>query len=169
MPIYRPSEAVQTIILARPINTVTTLEIRGSEDNFATDRREFSTEEEVRINGSVTATDGANLSTTQVEIYLDKILQARASLTYDPVTRANLYVYSLGLIPEGTHEIRVYFPRFRTYSASAAQAIVAVPLLWEKIKVWWASLPWWQKALVIAGVTTAAVGSGYLIAKKLKK
>lgn len=129
MPVYRPSEATQTVTLAAPVNTVTTLEVRGSEDSYASDRREFTTEEDLRLNGSVTAANGASLAGISVQIYVNNVLRGTAPLTYDSVARTNLYVFALGLLTaEGSYAIKASFPRTRTFAASQAEAMITTPV-----------------------------------------
>jgi hypothetical protein len=129
MPVYRPSEAAQTVTLAAPVNTATTLEVRGSEDGYASDRREFTTEEDIRLNGSVTAANGASLAGYNVQIYVNNVLRGTAPLTYDSVARTNLYVYALGMLTaEGSYAIKAVFPRTRTFSASQAEAQIMAPI-----------------------------------------
>lgn len=129
MPVYRPSETTQTVTLAAPVNTVTTLQIRGSEDGYASDRREFTTEEDLRLNGSVTAANGASLAGINVEVYVNNVLRGTAPLTYDAPSRSNLYVYALGMLTaEGSYAIKIAFPRTRTFSASQAEAMITTPV-----------------------------------------
>ncbi|GAH72458.1 unnamed protein product [marine sediment metagenome] len=163
MPKYRTSEAVQTITLAKPINTTTTLEVRGSDDSFASPRTDFSSEEELRVNGTVIATDGADLSATGVQVYIDGSLQYTSQLTFDP-SGTNLYVQSIGMIPEGTKEIKVVFPQFRVYLASSARVGMLV-----SPGEWWSLLQTWQKVVISVGVVAVIAGAGYLILKKKKR
>lgn len=129
MPVmYRKSEVTTAITVARPINTTTTIEVRGADDSFATDRREFSTEEEIRINGSVTADDKADLTAGKVEVYLDNVYLSDVPLTFDPATGANNYEYTLGLLIEGVHNIRVFFPKLRLFAASLVEARIGAGL-----------------------------------------
>jgi hypothetical protein len=130
MPVYRPSEATQTVTLAAPVNTVTTLEVRGSEDGYASDRREFTTEEDLRINGSVTAANGASLEGINVQIYVNGVLRGTAPLSYDSMARTNLYVFALGVLTaEGSYTLKASFPRTRTFAASQAEAMISTPVM----------------------------------------
>ena len=157
MPVYRKSEITAAITLAKPITTTTTIEVKGADDNFTTDRREFSSEEEVRINGSVTATDKANLSTTKVEVYLDNIFLSDVSLAYDSVTGSNNYNYSLGMLVEGVHNIKVTFKQFRLYTASLAEARIGAGL---------PPVSLWQAALIILGVVAGGAGIYYVTRRR---
>jgi len=154
MSMYRKSEATSAITVARPIDTVTTLEVKGSDDAFTADRTEFSSEEEIRINGTVTAADNADLSMSNVEVYSNGSFLGNAALVYDGVT--NNYIYSLGLLTEGARTIRVVFPRLRLYAVSLAERTLGIGL--PHI-----SLP--HIALALLALVTGA-GVGYYIAKR---
>lgn len=114
MPIYRPSEIAQLITVRRPIATTITLEVRGSEDGYATPRTEFTTEETIMVDGDVIAADGANLTAGVVEVYVNGAFKGNASLNYDPATMSNFYTFTIGMLTvEAQYEITVRFPRLR--------------------------------------------------------
>lgn len=166
MPMYRPSEAVETIILRKPVDTATVLELRGSDDGFASDRREFSTEEDIRLNGTVTATDGSDLSAAIVEIYLDGALVGTAALSYDPALLTNLYLYSLGVLggEDRSIEIRVKFEKYRTFAASSATVRISFGIgWWEQLKAAWDKLPLWQKILIASSCVAGAGAAIYQV------
>lgn len=154
MPMYRQSEATAAITVARPIDTVTILEVRGSDDSFVVDRTEFSSEEEVRINGTVTAANNADLSMSNVEVYLNDSYLESTALVYDGIT--NNYTYSLGLLTEGSYSIRVVFPRLRLYAASLAERTLGIGLPY---------IPLPNVVLALLALVTGA-GAGYYIAKR---
>lgn len=125
MPTYRQSTVQQIVTLAPPISTTTTLEVRGADDGYAVDRRDFTTDESIRVNGTVTAAIGGSLMGAPVEIYVDGSRVGTVSLG-----SGNAYVFSIGVISaEGQHTIRVEFPRYRTLAASMVEASINMPLL----------------------------------------
>ena len=167
MPKYRTSEATKTITLAKPKNTTTTIEVRGSEDGYAAPRTDFSSEEEIRVNGTVTATDGSDLSTTGVEIYIDGAIHSTTQLTFQSGT--NQYIQSLGTLPEGTTEVKVVFPEFRTFTSSTARLNMSVSSITGSVGTWWALLSLGQKLAIGAGLVAVIAGVGYYLVKRKKK
>lgn len=120
MSVYRQSEISQTVSLAAPISTTTSMEVRGSDDNFASDRRTFSTEEEIRVNGVVTASNGSSVVGAPLDVFLDGVLRGTVNLA-----AGNSYMYSIGtLTGEGSHTIRAVFRRYNKVAASFAETSI---------------------------------------------
>lgn len=100
------------------------MEVRGADDGFATDRRDFSTEEEIRVNGVVTATSGASVVGAPMRIYLDGTLKGTVNLG-----TGNAYVLSLGVVAAGgSHTIRAWFQQYRMLAASLAETGIGMSL-----------------------------------------
>lgn len=110
--IYRKSAALETIVIARPIITTTTIAAFGSVDGYVEPGTEFGTDEDIMVAGAVVAADGADLTSVEMEIRLDgAVVGVVALYGYDGLT--NYFQYSLGMLTEGTHEVEARFPRTR--------------------------------------------------------
>lgn len=112
-PIYRQSSAQEVIIVRVPIDTVTTIQAYGSGDGFAEPHTLFGTDEEIMVAGTVTATDGADLSTGVVEIRVNGPAVGTTGLSYDPASGTNFYQFTLGVLAEGDYTVEARFKRLR--------------------------------------------------------
>ena len=109
---YRPSEEAETIVILRPIATTTTIQAFGSADGFTMPGTEFAEDEEIMVAGTVTATDGADLTGVMMSIRLNDVEVGSIPLYgYDGIT--NFYQFSLGMLTEGTYTVTAKFPRTR--------------------------------------------------------
>ncbi|MCJ7635794.1 hypothetical protein MUP77_25810 [Candidatus Bathyarchaeota archaeon] len=111
--VYSPSFAQETIVLARPINTVTTVEAYGSADGYVAPDTWFGIDETIMIGGAVVATNKANLSMVSIRIFVNGTQVGTAPLSYDPATGNNYYQYTLGALAEGSYLIEARFSRLR--------------------------------------------------------
>lgn len=111
--IYRPSAVSETIVLATPINTVTTIAAYGSADGFSLPDTWFGTDETIMVAGAVVASDRGNLSVARVGIFVDGVQVGTAPLSYDPATGNNYYQFTLGTLAEGSHLVEARFSRLR--------------------------------------------------------
>ena len=111
--IYRKSVADQVIVIGRPINTVTTINAYGSADDYSAPGTDFGTDETIMVAGEVVAADGADLSITSVDIWLNGSFLGSAPLSYIAATGVNFYQFSLGMLAEGTYLIEARFGRLR--------------------------------------------------------
>lgn len=110
--IYRKSAALETVVIARPITTTTTIAAFGSADGYTEPGTWFGTDEDIMIAGAVIAADGADFTGVEMEIRLGKAVVGVVPLYgYDGLT--NYFQYSLGMLPEGTHEVEARFPRVK--------------------------------------------------------
>ena len=111
--VYNPSLAQETIVLARPINTVTSISAYGSADGYVAPDTWFGTDETIMVAGTVVATNKANLSAVRVAIFLNGVQVGTAPLSYDPATGNNYYQYTLGTLAEGSYLVEARFSRLR--------------------------------------------------------
>lgn len=113
MPIYRQTQAAEVIYVRVPVDTSISIQAFGSDDGFTTPGTEFGADETIMISGDVVATDGADLSVTGVEVYVNGAYVGSAPLSYDLTMSLNFYQYNLGTLPEGDYNIEVFFRRYR--------------------------------------------------------
>lgn len=112
MPLYRRSQAQETVVILRAFPTTTTILAYGSGDGFTTPGTEFGDDEEIMVAGTVQAGDNANLTGVNMEIRVDKAFVGNVAL-YGYDGARNYYQFSLGMLPEGTHVVEATFPRTR--------------------------------------------------------
>jgi len=112
MPLYRPSQVLETITILRSWPTTTTIAAYGSADGFTTPGTEFGDDEEIMIAGTVQAEDNANLTGVSMEIRVDGVVVGGTPLYGYDGTR-NYYQFRVGMLPEGTHTVEARFPRTR--------------------------------------------------------
>lgn len=109
---YKASEQQITIEVLASVGTVTVIQAFGSGDNFTNPATEFADDETVAIAGSLTASDGANLTGTLMSISIDG-----GAPTTTPLSSfsggVNYFQQTLGVLPIGSHTIRASFPRTR--------------------------------------------------------
>ncbi|OYD16933.1 hypothetical protein CH330_01305 [candidate division WOR-3 bacterium JGI_Cruoil_03_51_56] len=110
--IYRPTKITETIIILRAVRTTLTITAYGSADDYTTPGTEFGEDEDVMVAGTLIADDLADLTGTELRVFLDGTLVGTVTLnSYDG--NANYYQYSLGILTEGTHTVEVRFPRVK--------------------------------------------------------
>lgn len=113
MPIYRQSAVQEVIYLRRPVNTVTTVAVYGSDDGYTVPATEFAIDETLMVAGSVVADDGTDLSVSEVEIYLNGAYVGSAGLSFDVGAGVNYYQLTLGTLAEGDYTLEARFGRLR--------------------------------------------------------
>ena len=113
MPIYRQSADSEIIYVRVPVTTATTIQAYGSDDGYSAPGTEFGSDETIMIAGTVTATDGADLTAGSIEIRLNGGSIANVGLSYDPGLGVNYYQYTLGSLAEGDYTIEARFRRLR--------------------------------------------------------
>ena len=112
MPLYRPSQALETITILRTWATTTTIAAYGSGDGFTTPGTEFGDDEEIMVAGTVQAGNNADLTGVSMEVRVDGVVVGSTPLYgYDGLR--NYYQVSVGMLPEGTHTLEAIFPRTR--------------------------------------------------------
>jgi len=109
---YKPSQALETIVVLRTWSTTTTIAAFGSDDGYAVPRTEFGDDETIMVAGTVQAGNNADLTGVLLNIFVDGTLKGTSPL-YGYDGTLNFYQYSLGTLPEGNHEVQTSFPRTR--------------------------------------------------------
>jgi len=112
MPVYRRSEAQETIVILRAQSTTTTIAAFGSYDGFTNPGTEFAEDEEIMIAGNVVAADNADLTGINMSIILNGTPVGTTPL-YGFDGSNNFYQLSLGMLAEGTYTVEAQFPRTR--------------------------------------------------------
>ena len=101
----------QPVIIRRPIATTTTIQAFGSGDNYALPFDLFGDDETIRINGTVIASDAADLSLGALELTINKGPPTPVPMTF--VGGVNSYQYDLGVLVAGDYTVTATFLRLR--------------------------------------------------------
>lgn len=109
---YNPSQASLTIQVLAPVGTTTTIQAFGSADGYTAPNTEFGTDEQIAIGGTLTASNGANLTGVQIGIYRDGALVGNTAL-YGFTGGVNYYQLNIGVLAQGSHTIEARFPKTR--------------------------------------------------------
>ena len=111
MSIYAKSAKDQPVVIRRPIVTTTTIQAFGSGDNYALPFDLFGDDETIRINGTIIAADGADLSLGTLQVTVNKGPATPVPMTF--VGGVNSYQYDLGMLVAGDYTVTATFLRLR--------------------------------------------------------
>ena len=111
-PVYRPSFAETTVVILATLATTTTIAAFGSADGYTTPGSEFGDDEEIRVGGTVRATDNANLTAGRVEIRVNGAVAGSVNL-YGYDGALNYWMADLGVLAPGSYTVRATFQRLR--------------------------------------------------------
>lgn len=109
---YKQSQQQLVIEVLAAVNTTTTIQAFGSGDNFTNPATEFADDETIAIAGSLTATDGADLTGILMSVTIDGGAPTTTPL-YGFTGGVNFFQLQLGVLSIGSHTIIASFPRTR--------------------------------------------------------
>jgi len=109
---YRGSTAQEVITILRVIDTTITVAAYGSGDGFTSPATEFGDDEEVRLGGTVQATNMGDLTGVQITVSINGTVVGSTPI-YGFDGTVNYWQTSLGILSEGTYTVVVDFPRTR--------------------------------------------------------
>ena len=107
---YKTSTQQLVVEVLASINTSVFLQAFGSGDNYTTPATQFADDETIAIAGSLTATDGANLTGILMSVSIDGGAP-RTTALYGFVSGVNYFQLQIGILSVGSHTLLASFPR----------------------------------------------------------
>jgi len=109
---YKVSQAQVVIEVLAAIGTVTVIQAYGSGDDYTTPATSFADDETIAVAGSLTASNGVNLTGVLMSITVDGGTPITTPL-YGFTGGVNYFQLQLGILSIGSHTVVATFPRTR--------------------------------------------------------